>query len=706
MFDKMKIKTKLLIYVLSTFFVIFSVFTGFVVFSSYKTAEEDAMSLLTRIAGEAAGTVETGVKGYSETAKTLATIFNSYEDLNLDHRRSLFNQFLMDILKSNDEVLSVWTCWEPNALDGRDAQYANTPGHDATGRFVPVWSLDASGNANLEPLVDYTVPGDGDYYLGVLKSGSICISEPYEYNLSGQRKILFSLSVPIYSKAGKIAGVVGVDLSTDYFNKVNSELKAFGTGVGKLYTDAGTLIAHRSGDLVTKTDSDFANGKGKHILESIAENKPYIEKVYDESLKDTILKIAYPVNTIGGKNWGYTIEVKESEVLENANSMVTTIILLGIAGFIIASIVIIFIAGTISKPLVAMADYVNILASGDLSKNADPKLMQRGDEVGNIVKAVDNLQRSFKKIITDVLDRSNESMTKTNQSVDNIEQLNSNINKVSDASQHISASMEETAATAQGMNNSTDEIRSATRYIADKAQKGSEEVQEISNRAAILQKESAEARANANNIRSSIDEKLKKAIQDSKSIEEINHLSDAILEITSQTNLLALNAAIEAARAGEAGRGFSVVAEEIRKLAENSSETVKEIQTITKVVVESVNSLSINAEEMLSFIETNVIKDYDNLVNIGDQYNKDAEYVDGLISDFSASAQQLLAGIENIATSVNEITQASDEGAHSITDIAAQSSDVATLSTDVKTKVEEIRNSCQALVDLMKVFEI
>lgn len=120
--------------------------------------------------------------------------------------------------------------------------------------------------------------------------------------------------------------------------------------------------------------------------------------------------------------------------------------------------------------------------------------------------------------------------------------------------------------------------------------------------------------------------KLSKAIEDTKSVDEINKLLEAILDITDQTNLLALNAAIEAARAGEAGKGFAVVAEEVRKLAEESSNTAGQIQKITETVVSSVKELANNSQQLLDFMNVNIVKDYDDFVWTGDSYSNDAKY--------------------------------------------------------------------------------
>ncbi|MCX8008064.1 MAG: methyl-accepting chemotaxis protein, partial [Coriobacteriia bacterium] len=167
----------------------------------------------------------------------------------------------------------------------------------------------------------------------------------------------------------------------------------------------------------------------------------------------------------------------------------------------------------------------------------------------------------------------------------------------------------------------------------------------------------------AHDIRNAIDKDMRGAIEQSKAVEQINILTESILQITSQTNLLALNAAIEAARAGEAGKGFAVVAEEIRKLAEDSKNTVNQIQSVTQLVVSSVESLKRNSEKALNFIDTTVVGDYKTMVGIGEQYYKDAESVQDLVSDFSATAEELLASIQSMGKAINEVTISNNEGA-------------------------------------------
>jgi methyl-accepting chemotaxis protein len=256
------------------------------------------------------------------------------------------------------------------------------------------------------------------------------------------------------------------------------------------------------------------------------------------------------------------------------------------------------------------------------------------------------------------------------------------------------------------MSATTQEIEKAVQLIAGKSQQGAVSAREITKRAEDTKKNVTAARKKAADIFIDTQDKLEKAIIESKVVSQINLLTEAIMQITEQTNLLALNAAIEAARAGEAGRGFSVVSEEIRKLAEQSKGAVLQIQEVTTKVTSAVDNLSRSSNGLLSFVSVDVNNDYEVMLEVAEKYSEDANFVDGLVTDFNATSEQLLVSIQNITYAINGVAQAANEGASGTTDIANRANEVNVKSNEVKEQTLRTRESANKLQEEIKRFKV
>ena len=172
-----------------------------------------------------------------------------------------------------------------------------------------------------------------------------------------------------------------------------------------------------------------------------------------------------------------------------------------------------------------------------------------------------------------------------------------------------------------------------------------------------------------------------------ESIDKIFYISDTIADITSQTNLLSLNASIEAARAGEMGKGFAVVADEIRNLAEQSASTVGNIQEVTERVQTAVARLTTDAKRLLEFVGGDVTESFNDFEKMADNYNEDANYVEELVTDFSAASEQLLASVSGVVANIQEVTKAANDGAASTGSIAERVTNVDRQAEDMRVPV-------------------
>ena len=247
---------------------------------------------------------------------------------------------------------------------------------------------------------------------------------------------------------------------------------------------------------------------------------------------------------------------------------------------------------------------------------------------------------------------------------------NESASNVSAATEQMAASMEEISATLGQLSNGSNNVLAEVQSMDASVKDGVGLVQDIKQRATKMHHSTLEGKENTGRTIMQIRETLQVALEDSRSAQKINEMTQEILSITSQTNLLSLNASIEAARAGEAGRGFAVVADEIRGLADSSAEAANNIQHISALVTEAVEKLARNAEEMLQFVDEKVMKDYDDFVEIVEQYKQDADIVDEILSGVAANTAGIHETIEDMNTGINDISTAVEENAKGITNVA------------------------------------
>ena len=369
-------------------------------------------------------------------------------------------------------------------------------------------------------------------------------------------------------------------------------------------------------------------------------------------------------------------------------AVVMEVILILVLTLIIASIV---------KPLKKSLTHINEIAQGDFSKEFEQDLLKRKDDFGQLADSLEKMRSEMKELIGEVKSEALE-ITGMVQEIDtSLQALDDQIENVSATTEELAAGMEETAASSEEMNAMSHEIESAAKSIAERSQDGANEADEIRERAVKIKKDTDENDRRTRSIHEEINESLTKALEDIKVVDQINVLAKSIMDITGQTNLLALNASIEAARAGEAGKGFAVVADEIRVLAEQSKAAVAHIQEVTGNVTAAVENLANDAERLLEFVGNDVVESLGGFAEMANSYNSDAANVDSLVTDFSASSEQLLASINGVMDAISDVSKTATEGATGTTDIAVKVGNVVQEAEAIKQKAETTYHSAEKL---------
>ena len=411
---------------------------------------------------------------------------------------------------------------------------------------------------------------------------------------------------------------------------------------------------------------------------------------------------------IGTGNYTDYIDTTVALQTKNLSQKVRTTILmvLGIELVILAISLCLslYIGNSLSKSFNVSLKYIGNMAKGNFSEPLPELLQNRKDDFGVLSEGLENMKHQVSNLIREVKNQGNLLYGIVDRVKDNVSSLSGNVEDVSATTQQLAAGMEETAASSETISNMAHEIEIAAKNIAIRSQEGAEQAVDIHERASKAQEDTKNQRTHAYQIHNELQESLAKALEDAKVVKEIEVLSSSIMEITEQTNLLALNASIEAARAGEAGRGFAVVATEIGGLAEQSKQTVSKIQGVTEEVTAAVTNLSQDAERLLEFVATDVVASYDMFDGVADAYNKDAEKIDSLISDFSATSEELLASIESVLESMSEIANATYEGAQGTTSIASKTTDVKYQTDIVSEEVDKCDSTAKRLNQEISVF--
>lgn len=340
--------------------------------------------------------------------------------------------------------------------------------------------------------------------------------------------------------------------------------------------------------------------------------------------------------------------------------------------------------------------------NGDLTKRVNVK---SSDEIGQLAQGINQFLDILQNTIGKIVEGSKNLDNMINSVGENVTVSNDNAQDVSSAMEELSATMQEIAATIQTVNDNTESVGKNVVDIADKTEQINNYSQDMRERADSLAKSADENKRTTDEMVGNIVGTLKKAIEDSKSVERVNELTGEILNISSQTNLLALNASIEAARAGEAGKGFAVVADEIRQLADSSRDTANNIQAINEHVTSAVYQLIDNSNKIINYIEETIFADYDSFVQAGAQYNEDACYISETMQEFAEKTEKLKELMKNTVESIEGISSGVEQSANAVTSSAVSTSQLVEQMNSIDKEMSESRNTVGELKAQTDVFK-
>ena len=463
----------------------------------------------------------------------------------------------------------------------------------------------------------------------------------------------------------------------------------------------GTMLYHNNPE---KIGQPVENAAVKGIVADLAAGKEVPNGSITYEYKGSYKVAGYAFTKSGNI---IIVTADKNVMMADVNHMRNLLIIYGVVCVIIAVLLVAFFTLFMLKALEQLVPVINKTANYDFTEDRSSKALEkRKDEIGVIAKALSKTRDNLRDMVGLI--------ARAGTSIDtNVGVLQATIDKVggmcednSATTQQLSAGMQEAAATTTTITSNVENVQENARGIDKLADEGTKLSNEVFERANELAATTEKASKKTMEIYETVKVKSEDAIAASHAVNKINELADSIMAISSQTGLLALNASIEAARAGEAGRGFAVVATEIGNLATQTSEAVKNIGSI----VEEVNSAVVQMSECLtqttSFLETNVLSDYQEFGKVSLQYKDDANTFGDSMSNIKKSIESLASEIDHIVGAITGIDTTVTESSHGVVNIAEKTTEMAMETSDSFDKVNECKEAVSDLNEIINRFSL
>lgn len=659
------LRAKLLTATLAVVATGFTVTIGVMSYQSYNAVLEQGDIRAKRTAELAAKTVSQHLDQSMTTALGLRHVLEGLRSHGTADRDSV-NAILRRQLDGNPALLGLFTGWEPGAFDDNDEQFANTPGHDASGRLVPYWNR-GDGSLKVEPLVDYDQTGAGDYYQVPKRTGQPFVSDPYEYEVGGRKMLIASLVQPVMIR-GRFYGIAGADIALDTMSQWLGDIKPFGVGYVTILSQSGLVVYGPERNAVGKTASTLP----APALAALARGEEY-SWLDDEGISHFLERIEIQ----GAEHaWGAIVSVPRDVITESADQLLRTAIVLGLLSLVLTAAVIFTLLTALTRPLNQLAKAMEDLAGGegDLTRRLD---IRSDDELGRVAGSVNAFLTSLQRMFLEVRDQSNT--------------LEHGLRTVTNATQQVAGSSRTLADTSSSNAATVEQVTVSIGHIAEHAREADETMLQTS---AVSQRSAAAVRAMEQQMQG-IGSTMEGLAGSLGGLEQrsgqIAGVAQVIREIADQTNLLALNAAIEAARAGEQGRGFAVVADEVRKLAERTGSATLEIRATIESIRNETQAAVDGMKQARNAVDAGMLK---------------AQEVAGEIGSIEAQMDQAAGRVREIAEATQEQSSATTQLAQSIEQASSmvQATDAAI--QDASSTIDELGRTAERLGQLVGRFRL
>lgn len=599
-------------------------------------------------------------------------------------------QAVLDFANHTNGAVTVYLRYNPN--------YSNP----TSGVFAQRQSVDSELQC-LTP-TDFSMYDESDVehvgwdYLPVQAKEAIWMSPYMNENIN---IYMISYVVPLFAEDGTSIGIVGMDIDFSQITDLVDETTVYQSGYAFLTDASGSIMHHKNVDEGTViTDLDSSLKKGADFLAEDGNQGKTLEYTY----KNVDKKLAF-YNLDNGMKLVLTAPV--SEIYSEAYGLAKMIILAMIVAFILSAVIGIVMGTGLTKPIRQLTSVIEQTAALDFRPTeAGAKLRKQKDEIGDMATKIHDMRKKLRAMMENLQQTQQVLETNTGNLNQLMKQNSAYAEDNSAATQELAAGMEETSANAAHIVENVGIMRESSDNIQRLAEDGEKNSGQIQERAGEMERISTESRHKTDQMYAVMKQKTDAAVEQAKSVQKINALTDNIKQISSQTNLLALNANIEAARAGEAGRGFAVVASEIGDLATQTLDTVSTIDEIVGEVNSSVSNMTECLTTIMEFLEQTVLGDYEHFAQVGEQYHADADTFQQIMQQTKEAVDALEQHIGEISSTVSEINSMVEQSTDGISGIAEKSGSTQNLVTEGYDKLQECTQSVNVIRDFVAQFHL
>ena len=666
--------------------------------NSARTAVKDAMTKMQLTGQKKAEEINSTIQKIEQSVDTLSEVAMSNFDYDsfrqskdyADTYTETVQQAVLDFANHTNGAVTVYLRYNPN--------YSNP----TSGIFAQRQSLDSDLQC-LTP-TDFSMYDESDvehvgwYYLPVQAKEAIWMSPYMNENVN---IYMISYVVPLFAEDGTSIGVVGMDIDFSQITDLVDETKVYQSGYAFLTDASAAIMYHKNADEGTQlSDLDSSLSKSADFLGSDGNQG----KTMDYSYKNVNKKLAF-YNLDNGMKLVLTAPV--SEVYSEAYGLAKLIIIAMIVAFILSAVIGIIIGTGLTRPIRQLTSVIEQTSALDFRPTKEgAKLRKQKDEIGNMAREIHDMRKKLRDMMGD-LQQTQQVLEGSAEDLNLLMKQNSAYAEDnSAATQELAAGMEETSANAARIVENVGIMRESSDNIQRLAEDGEKNSGQIQERAGEMERISTESRDKTDQMYAVMKQKTDAAVEQAKSVQKINALTDNIKQISSQTNLLALNANIEAARAGEAGRGFAVVASEIGELATQTLDTVSTIDEIVGEVNSSVSNMTECLTTIMEFLEQTVLGDYEHFAQVGEQYHTDADTFQQIMQQTKEAVDALEQHIGEISSTVSEINSMVEQSTDGINGIAEKSGSTQNLVTEGYDKLQECTQSVNVIRDFVAQFHL